>query len=84
MNNIIAQLLQQNRAAQQNSEGARLLENLWAEQRRQIAKITDVRELISVTDVMATIVGPLEVTRDASSKNKEDYENGWRSEGALS
>lgn len=42
MNNIIAQLLQQNRASQQNSEGAKLLENLWTEQRRQISKITDV------------------------------------------
>lgn len=41
MNNIIAQLLQ-NRAAQQNSEGAKLLENLWTEQRQQISKITDV------------------------------------------
>ena len=45
MNNIIAQLLQQNRIAQQNSEGAKLLENLWTEQRRQIAKITDVSAL---------------------------------------
>ena len=45
MNNIIAQLLQQNRVAQQNSEGAKLLENLWIEQRRQISKLTDVSAL---------------------------------------
>lgn len=56
MNNIIAQLLQQNRIAQQNSEGAKLLENLWMEQRRQISKITDVSELPGIfIDVMATI-----------------------------
>lgn len=46
MNNIIAQLLQQNRIAQQNSEGAKLLENLWTEQRRQISKITDVSSCV--------------------------------------
>ena len=45
MNNIIAQLLQQNRIVQQNSEGAKLLENLWVEQRRQISDITDVSVL---------------------------------------
>lgn len=45
MNNIIAQLLQQNRIVQQNSEGLKLLENLWVEQRRQISDITDVSVL---------------------------------------
>jgi len=41
MNNIIEQLLQ-NKIAQQNGEGASLLNNMWTEQRNQIASVTDV------------------------------------------
>ena len=41
MNNIIEQLLQ-NKIAQQNGEGTSLLNNMWTEQRNQIASVTDV------------------------------------------
>ena len=41
MNNIIEQLLQ-NKIAQQSGEGTSLLNNMWTEQRNQIATLTDV------------------------------------------